>query len=346
MDRIASPISWQCWLRRWTSSGRPLAALSCAWHLQPAPGTGSGRELVARHQQMQRATGTLLALAARHGVLTDLQQALTDQKQAGLEKKWGSGLEGAPPQQLTCANVGPASNHICTGPANYVCGRCHLVAYCSAACQRQHVHIHKIDCKSRLADESWVPGWASEGRPPTYLRGRPGWVLPTYSAVPAKFSTQQRPASGPVLSHLGPRTATLRLGPCTAAVCCLFLDVTRVMRQAGILITVMPTHPLSPHPLFFLQNIFSRAPAVQRPAPPVPVGQHPRLQPGACPRQSQPASPAQPPSGPPLLCRQWGPAQRGGHSECPQPRPSGAPLSLGPSQPSSHGAPASAPHSH
>ncbi|KAL8358182.1 hypothetical protein RB598_002789 [Gaeumannomyces tritici] len=71
-----------------------------------------------------------------------------------------------------CANhgrVGEGGNTPCTKMATSVCGRCGLVAYCGDKCKKQHAQQHKKDCESELLKAGWQPGWAKEGRPPSFL---------------------------------------------------------------------------------------------------------------------------------------------------------------------------------
>lgn len=99
---------------------------------------------------------------------------------AGLERQWGSGIDGAPLERVKCANIGVASHSVCSKPAGLVCSRCRLVVYCSKECTTAHWTTHKLDCKSTLASPDWLPAWLREGRSPLYVGGDPGCAGQTW----------------------------------------------------------------------------------------------------------------------------------------------------------------------
>ena len=45
--------------------------------------------------------------------------------------------------------------------------------YCGRECQLEDWPQHKLVCKSRLAKQTWQPGWVAEGRPPAFVGGPP-----------------------------------------------------------------------------------------------------------------------------------------------------------------------------
>ncbi|KAG8628190.1 hypothetical protein KVT40_004063 [Elsinoe batatas] len=69
---------------------------------------------------------------------------------------------------IPCARQG-GDDDPCPYDATKVCSHCRLVAYCSSACQRQSWNSHKRICKSDLSLPFWLPDWARERRPPTFL---------------------------------------------------------------------------------------------------------------------------------------------------------------------------------
>jgi len=105
-----------------------MQAVRCKLVQHVAPGISGGEALAADHAVMQRAAALLNQLAHQHGLLDELQQAL---HAAAGEGAWGSGLDGAPLEKLTCANIDVASHSVCRGPARLACRRCRLAAYCS-----------------------------------------------------------------------------------------------------------------------------------------------------------------------------------------------------------------------
>lgn len=113
-------------------------------------------------------------LACTHGIEDAFHSALEERHGRQMEGVWGSGLEGAPLEALSCGNIDAASQRVCTGEAKYVCSRCHLVAYCSQQCQKEHLHTHKVDCRSHLAAPVYVPRWVEERRRPGFITNEEG----------------------------------------------------------------------------------------------------------------------------------------------------------------------------
>lgn len=135
-------------------------------YLQLQSGPGSGGAVAAEEAAMRWFSDALTSLARRHGVYEQFSQEIIARRgETGL----GSGLEGAPLDALTCANVDAGARRWCSRPATLACSACRLVAYCGADCQAQHRSTHRVDCKSHLAATPYVPGWAREGRPPSFM---------------------------------------------------------------------------------------------------------------------------------------------------------------------------------
>jgi hypothetical protein len=141
-----------------------------------AGGGGAASALAADHALVTHATSALFALARKHGLLKQLEEAVMARHRSKLDGKWGSGRGGAPLEGMSCANIHVARNSACTGRARLVCSRCKLVTYCSPACQKEHYSTHKVDCKSSKAADDFAPLWVQEGRPPAYVRPEAGWV--------------------------------------------------------------------------------------------------------------------------------------------------------------------------
>ncbi|KAL7808180.1 hypothetical protein V8C26DRAFT_304456 [Trichoderma gracile] len=70
--------------------------------------------------------------------------------------------------QFTCANWKPDSTD-CKKHGKYSCKNCLLVVYCGGDCQKAHWALHKADCKSSLAKETWKPDWVRENRTPAFI---------------------------------------------------------------------------------------------------------------------------------------------------------------------------------
>ncbi|KAF2227139.1 hypothetical protein BDZ85DRAFT_306527 [Elsinoe ampelina] len=70
---------------------------------------------------------------------------------------------------VLCARQGGDDEDPCPNDATKVCSHCHLVAYCSSTCQRRSWKSHKRICKSDLSLPFWLPDWAREERPPSFL---------------------------------------------------------------------------------------------------------------------------------------------------------------------------------
>lgn len=159
-----------------TEAIRPIEALGVAGLLDDASLRKSGitaAEFSAGSSFMRAFVSQMMNLARAHGVEEQVQQALAHHHQAvrhvaagsrEAEAAWGSGAGGAPLAAPTCSNIAAG----CTGEAKFVCSRCRLVAYCSAACQQRHYKHHKADCKSPLAAPAFVPAWLREQRRPSF----------------------------------------------------------------------------------------------------------------------------------------------------------------------------------
>ncbi|KAL4248930.1 MYND-type zinc finger protein samB [Abortiporus biennis] len=66
--------------------------------------------------------------------------------------------------KIPCANGAS-----CEKPGLQVCSSCKLVSYCSKTCQLKHWVLHKIDCKSKMMDSKWLPGYIQNFRQPSFL---------------------------------------------------------------------------------------------------------------------------------------------------------------------------------
>ncbi|KAL2075267.1 hypothetical protein VTL71DRAFT_210 [Oculimacula yallundae] len=90
------------------------------------------------------------------------------------------------PGSFCCANNGDCldgiidteahcqSHEACEKKASNTCTQCYLVQYCSKECQKSHWAIHKLDCKSALMKQNWLPSWEVENRSPSFIEGGGG----------------------------------------------------------------------------------------------------------------------------------------------------------------------------
>ncbi|CAG8470350.1 20392_t:CDS:2 [Cetraspora pellucida] len=83
-------------------------------------------------------------------------------------KLLGSGVDGKPLKQVTCANIIIANNFFCKKIADKICSSCHVTSYCSKECQKMHWKLHKITCKSDIASKDWKPDYIIEMRTPAF----------------------------------------------------------------------------------------------------------------------------------------------------------------------------------
>ncbi|OBS28259.1 hypothetical protein FPOA_02200 [Fusarium poae] len=77
---------------------------------------------------------------------------------------------------LLCANCPPDGNH-CHEVGKSSCGNCRLVVYCGSECQKAHWYLHRLDCKSFLANKNWIPYWALTNRTPAFVGEGAGSVV-------------------------------------------------------------------------------------------------------------------------------------------------------------------------
>ncbi|KAK4237717.1 hypothetical protein C8A03DRAFT_44438 [Achaetomium macrosporum] len=75
--------------------------------------------------------------------------------------------------QFICANWNPESTD-CEKSGRYSCKNCLLVLYCGPNCHKAHWPVHKVDCNSLLAKQTWKPDWVLENRTPAFVGGGPG----------------------------------------------------------------------------------------------------------------------------------------------------------------------------
>lgn len=93
--------------------------------LHVTAGAAGGEVLTADSALLDAHLDMLDRLARKYGVEDCWREALQQQHDARLASKagvWGSGIDGAPLERLTCANIRVHPQHVCTGPASFVCG--------------------------------------------------------------------------------------------------------------------------------------------------------------------------------------------------------------------------------
>ncbi|CAG8674268.1 5369_t:CDS:1 [Ambispora leptoticha] len=104
----------------------------------------------------------------------------------------GSGIDGKPLKQVTCANIRIANGFICKNVGNKICGNCRVIFYCSKECQKMHWASHKINCKSDIASKDWRPDYIDEIRTPAFYSNSHLYV--SFSAGPPEHLWGNMPA--------------------------------------------------------------------------------------------------------------------------------------------------------
>ncbi|ETS81734.1 hypothetical protein PFICI_06736 [Pestalotiopsis fici W106-1] len=80
------------------------------------------------------------------------------------------------------------------------CAGCHLVQYCDKACQTAHWSKHKLDCKSKLSKDQWVPQFELENRLPAWVEVNPN---PAQGEAPfTGFNAPGHPRAMPAIDVL------------------------------------------------------------------------------------------------------------------------------------------------
>ncbi|KIM76000.1 hypothetical protein PILCRDRAFT_78276 [Piloderma croceum F 1598] len=120
-----------------------------------------------RDQAIERTQRDIQWLVEKHG----LEDTFLDwaQKHVSLDMD-----DNKPLSRLPCANVNATKNWKCPNNGTSACSGCRLVSYCSKACQRIHWRVHKQDCQDPICSSDWLPAWANEGRPPSFMQKEEG----------------------------------------------------------------------------------------------------------------------------------------------------------------------------